>query len=78
MGTYRVSSGTNTFYIVTGPAGRYLASGPAGYTFDEQGRYVAWTADLGDGEKPASFKGKRTKITFEELKASVTQAPPVQ
>ena len=30
------------------PAGRYLASGPSAYLFDEKGKFVDWTADMGD------------------------------
>lgn len=45
-GTF-VSSGV--FYtVMLAPAGRYLASGPSAYLFDERGRFVDWTADMGD------------------------------
>lgn len=45
-GTY-ANSGV-TYTVMFGPAGRHLESGPAAYLFDEQGRFVDWTADMGD------------------------------
>jgi hypothetical protein len=45
-GTFQ-SSGV-TYTVMLGPAGRYLASGPSAYLFDEKGRFVDWTADMGD------------------------------
>ena len=45
-GTYQ-SSGV-TYTVMLAPAGRYLASGPSAYLFDENGRFVDWTADMGD------------------------------
>ena len=48
MGSYRVTTDETVYYQVTGPAGRYLASGPSAYTFDAQGRFIGWSADMGD------------------------------
>lgn len=79
MGAYRISSGTNTYYMVTGPAGRYIPSGPAGYAFDERGRFLAWSSDIGDFKNPPEIFGDRTKkkrITLEEIKTNIAQANP--
>ena len=46
MGTYE--SGGVTYTVMLGPAGRYLASGPSAYLFDKDGKFVDWTADMGD------------------------------
>lgn len=46
QGTYQHSGVTYT--VMLAPAGRYLASGPSAYLFDEQGRFVDWTSDMGD------------------------------
>jgi hypothetical protein len=45
-GTFQNSGVTYT--VMLAPAGRYLASGPSAYLFDDQGRFVDWTADMGD------------------------------
>ena len=37
-----------TYTVMLAPAGRYLASGPSAYLFDQQGKYVDWTDDMGD------------------------------
>ena len=37
-----------TYTVMLAPAGRYLASGPSAYLFDEKGKFVDWTADMGD------------------------------
>lgn len=74
MAAYKVSSGTNTYYMITGPAGRYLPSGPAGYAFDEQGRFLAWSSDIGDFKKPPEIFGdgvKRQRMTIDEVKGSI-------
>jgi hypothetical protein len=44
-GTVEISGSSHT--VLLAPAGRYLASGPSAYLFDEAGRYVDWTADMG-------------------------------
>jgi hypothetical protein len=36
------------YRVMLAPAGRFWPSGPAAYLFDEQGRFVDWTADMGD------------------------------
>jgi hypothetical protein len=43
------------YTVMLAPAGRFLPSGPAGYLFDDHGRFVDWTPDLGDFK--ASSKG---------------------
>lgn len=45
-GLYRHSNMTYT--VMLAPAGRFIASGPSAYLFDEHGRFVDWTADMGD------------------------------
>jgi hypothetical protein len=45
-GTFQNSGVTYT--VMLAPAGRYLASGPSAYLFDTNGRFVDWTADMGD------------------------------
>ncbi len=45
-GTFQKSGVTYT--VMLAPAGRYLASGPSAYLFNERGRFVDWTADMGD------------------------------
>jgi hypothetical protein len=45
-GTFQ-SSGV-TYTVMLGPAGRHLASGSSAYLFDQNGRFVDWTADMGD------------------------------
>lgn len=37
-----------TYTVMLAPPGRYLASGPSAYLFDQQGKFVDWTADIGD------------------------------
>jgi hypothetical protein len=37
-----------TYTVMLAPAGRHLASGPSAYLFDQQGRFVDWTPDMGD------------------------------
>ena len=71
MGAYKITDGNFVYYRVTGPAGRFLASGPSAYTFDAQGRFIGWTADLGDLPTPGltiSPSAKREKISLQELK----------
>ena len=36
------------YSVILAPAGRSLASGPSAYLFDEKGRFVDWTGDMGD------------------------------
>ena len=70
MGSYRVSVNKTVYYQITGPAGRYLASGPSAYTFDDQGHFIGWSADMGDFKTPAEvFRegAKREKIPLDEL-----------
>ena len=45
-GTFQNSGVTYT--VMLAPAGRCLASGPSAYLFDQNGRFVDWTADMGD------------------------------
>jgi hypothetical protein len=74
MGAYRVTDGNAVYYRITGPAGRFLASGPSAYTFDSRGKFVGWTADVGDFPTPGlhlSESAKREKISLEELRRSV-------
>ena len=74
MGAYRITSGGVVYYQVTGPAGRYLASGPAGYSFDSRGRFIGWSADIGDFKTPHQVftpGATREKITLDELRESL-------
>jgi hypothetical protein len=74
MAYYRVTVDRNVYYQITGPAGRYLASGPAAYTFDSSGRFLGWTADMGDFKTPAqvfSTGADRQKIGLAELPKSL-------
>jgi hypothetical protein len=74
MGAYRITDGDLVYYRVTGPAGRFLASGPSAYTFDSRGKFIGWTADVGDFPTPGlrlSPDAKREKISLEELRKSV-------
>jgi hypothetical protein len=74
MGAYRITEGPVIYYRVTGPAGRYLASGPSAYTFDSQGKFIGWTANVGDIPTPGvhiSSDAKRQAISLEELRKSV-------
>jgi len=48
VGTGTFSTVSVTYTVVLAPAGRYLASGRSAYLFDEQGRFVDWTPDMGD------------------------------
>jgi phosphoribosylanthranilate isomerase len=43
-----VQRGDKKYLILYGPTGSMLASGPAGFVFDDQGKMVDWTWDLGD------------------------------
>jgi len=73
-GAYKITDGEVVYYRVTGPAGRFLASGPSAYTFDSHGRFVGWTADIGDFPTPGlhlSPGAKREKMTLEELRRIV-------
>ena len=45
-GTFQNSVGT--FRVLLAPAGGLLASGPSAYLFDDQGRFIDWTPDMGD------------------------------
>jgi len=70
MAYYRVTVDSNVYYQITGPSGRYLASGPAAYTFDSGGRFLGWTADMGDFKTPAqvfSTGANRQRIGLAEL-----------
>ena len=70
MGSYRVTANNTVYYQITGPAGRYLASGPSAYSFDAQGRFIGWSADMGDSKTPAEvFRegAKREKIPLDQL-----------
>jgi hypothetical protein len=70
MGSYRVNVSNTVYYQITGPAGRCVASGPSAYTFDAQGRFIGWTADMGDFKRPAEVfqeGAKREKIPFDQL-----------
>ncbi len=70
MACYRVTVDSNVYYQVTGPAGRYLASGPAAYSFDSSGRFLGWTADMGDFKSPAqvfSTGANRERIGLADL-----------
>jgi hypothetical protein len=74
MGAYRITDGSVLYYRITGPAGRFLASGPSAYTFDSHGKFIGWTADVGDFPTPGlhlSESAKREKISLEELTRSV-------
>jgi hypothetical protein len=74
MGAYRITDGDLVYYRVTGPAGRYLASGPSAYTFDSRGKFIGWTADVGDFPTPGlhlSPGAKRETISLDELRKSV-------
>src|SRR3989442_4015654 len=74
MGAYRITSNGAVYYQVTGPAGRYLASGPAGYSFDSHGRFIGWSADIGDLKTPQEVfapAAKREKISLDELSQSL-------
>ena len=46
QGTFE--SAGKTYAVIMGPAGRSLPSGPAAYLFDDQGRFVDWSSDMGD------------------------------
>ena len=46
QGTFQHSGVTYT--VLLAPAGRILCSGPSAYLFDEEGRFVDWTSDMGD------------------------------
>ncbi len=73
MGAYRITDGGLVYYRVTGPAGRYLASGLSAYTFDSHGKFIGWTADVGDFPTPGlrlSPDAKREKISLDELRQS--------
>lgn len=70
---YRITDGQVIYYRVTGPAGRYLASGPSAYTFDSHGKFIGWTADVGDVPTPGvsiSPDAKRETISLDELRKS--------
>lgn len=74
MGAYRITDGQTVYYQVTGPAGRYLASGPSAYTFDSHGKFIGWTADVGDfptPHLPISPDAKRERISLDELREGV-------
>jgi len=74
MEVYRITSDGVVYYQVTGPAGRYLASGPAGYSFDSHGRFIGWSADIGDFKTPHQVftpGAKREKISLDELRQSL-------
>ncbi len=70
MGSYRVTVNNTVYYQISGPAGRHLASGPSAYTFDAQGRFIGWSADMGDLKTPAEVYregAKREKIPLDQL-----------
>jgi hypothetical protein len=73
MGAYKITDGDTVYYRVTGPAGRLVASGPSGYTFDSHGRFIGWSADVGDFPTPGlhlSENAKRQKISLADLRRS--------
>jgi hypothetical protein len=37
-----------SYLVVCGPPAYFLASGPTAYLFDDRGRFVDWTSDMGD------------------------------
>jgi hypothetical protein len=74
MGVYRITDGDVIYYRLTGPAGRCIASGLSAYTFDSQGKFIGWTADVGDFPTPGlhlSQNAKREKISLDELRKSL-------
>ena len=74
MNAYRITDGQVVYYRVTGPAGRYLPSGPSAYTFDSHGKFIGWTADVGDFPTPGlhiSSDAKRETISLDELRKAV-------
>lgn len=74
MGVYRITDGDLIYYRLTGPAGRCIASGPSAYTFDAHGKFIGWTADVGDFPTPGlqlSENVKREKISLDELRKSI-------
>ena len=48
LGEATFQHGGTTYTVLLTPAARTMASGSAAYLFDEQGRFVDWTADNGD------------------------------
>jgi hypothetical protein len=74
MAAYKITDVELVYYRVTGPAGRFLASGPSAYTFDSHGKFIGWTADVGDFPTPGlhlSPDAKRDKISLDELRGSL-------
>jgi hypothetical protein len=72
-GAYRITDGDTVYYRVTGPMSRGFASGPSAYTFDSRGKFIGWTADVGDFPTPGlhlSDGAKREKISLEDLRRS--------
>src|SRR5947207_7507782 len=73
-GIYKITDGDLVYYQVTGPAGRYFASGPSAYTFDSHGKFIGWTADVGDFPTPGlhlSPDAKRETISLDQLSKSI-------
>jgi hypothetical protein len=71
MGAQKLTDGPTTYFRILGPAGRFLASGPAGYAFDDHGRFVGWTADIGDFPTPNipnSLSARWEFITVDEVR----------
>ena len=71
MGAFRITVDDVVYYHVRGPAGRSLPSGPAGYSFDKSGKFIGWSADVGDIRKPEALWTKNArweKITLEDLR----------
>lgn len=70
MSSYRVTVSNIVYYQLTGPAGRYVSSGPSAYTFDVRGRFIGWSADMGDFKQPPEVfqqGAQREKITLDQL-----------
>ena len=45
-GTFENAGVVYTVFLAA--PGRFLASGPSAYLFDDQGRFIDWTSDMGD------------------------------
>jgi len=48
MGMRTFTNSGKAYTVMLAPAGRFLASGPSAYLFDKDGRFIDWTADMGD------------------------------
>ena len=47
-GIYTDQSKRSDYQVYLAPSGRVLASGPSAYLFDEDGKFIEWTPDMGD------------------------------